>query len=222
MNSNKFVALIPCAGVGSRFGGDVPKQYVKLINDRTILENTLTAFINHQDISVIVVVVGSNDTYIDAISDRINSDKLLVLRVGGATRFDTVKNGLNHLSLLSSDWVLVHDAVRCFISQELIDRLITQLKDDEIGGILAIPATDTIKYVDNGIIQKTIDREYVYLAQTPQMFRYGVLKESINQIDSNYITDEASILEACGKQVKIVLGASSNIKITNSSDIFIR
>ena len=215
----KLVALIPCAGMGSRIGYTTPKQYIK-INGSTILEHTISAFLKVKFIDEVVVVVAPNDNFIHDIVGILKEPKIKILRIGGKTRAQTVINGLSYIELNENDWILVHDAARCCIEPNLINEQIESLKNNDVGGILAIPAVDTIKYVENGVIRKTLDRANIYLAQTPQMFRYNVLKTALSTAENlDSITDEASAVEALGVKVKIILGDAKNIKVTNRDDI---
>lgn len=216
MAVSKHIVLITCAGIGSRFNTKVPKQYIK-INQVTILEHTINAFVKVAAIDEIAVIVNSHDNYIDHIEGL--PDKVKVLKVGGDTRAQSVINGLKTLRCENSDWVLVHDAARCCVSPDNIEKMILQLCQDKVGGILAIPATDTIKNVKNKIIDKTLPREEVYLAQTPQMFRYGVLLDALEKANLDQVTDEASAVEQLGLPVHICLGDTRNIKITYPTDI---
>ena len=208
--------LIPCAGTGSRFGRDIPKQYTK-IGNKTVIEHTLNAFLQLPEITEIVVVVSTDDTEIDKYT--LISPKIRVARVGSDTRAKTVFNGLNLLQCEANDWVLVHDAARCCISIQSIRYMLLQLSEDKVGGILAIPVNDTLKQIDNGLINKTVDRNNLYHAQTPQMFRYNVLHKALSSCDLESITDDASAVEALGLPVRLVLGELSNMKLTNQSDI---
>lgn len=219
---DKLIALIPCAGNGSRFGGELAKQYTAL-GGKTILDYTLQAFLAVPDISHIVLVAGAGDTHINhylALSPQITC-----LKVGGVTRAESVVNGLvamqGMLKVQPQDWVLVHDAVRCCISPMLILKLINQLKSSDVGGILALPATDTVKQVSGKFITRTLKREQIYLAQTPQMFRYTLLKEALQNGDLSQITDEASAVEGAGHKVQIIESDPSNFKITYKEDSYV-
>lgn len=214
--SKRFIALIPCAGNGSRFGSKIPKQYSK-IGDKTILEYSLQAFLQVEEIAQIVVVASAADEYIEQYIP--SSDKIIVHYVGGDTRAKSVINGLSCLSCDESDWILVHDAARCCITPQLITDLITQLSDDNVGGILAIPATDTIKAVKDKVIERTIKREMIYLAQTPQMFRFNILWQALSKLDLNNVTDEASAVERLNLPVKIIQGSVANLKVTYPLDL---
>lgn len=219
MNNPRYVVLIPCAGTGTRFSYNFPKQYSKIL-DKTILEYTLTAFLDCEYIDEIAIVVNHADQYIGEILNKINNVKIKKLDVGGKVRAETVLNGLNQLALNEFDWVLVHDAARCCITTEMVNKQINILKNDAVGGILAIPVTDTIKYVDNQIIQQTLIRQKVFLAQTPQMFRFGILKSALALAKClNLVTDESSAVEAMNYAVKIVEGSINNIKVTYQEDL---
>ena len=215
--SNEIILLIPCAGYGTRFGLDVPKQYVYL-QDITILEHTLNKFLEIAKIKKIYIVAQKDDQYIDKYSTI--STKINILKVGGDTRAESVFNGLFHINANHDDWIMVHDAVRCCITQNLINKLINELKDDSVGGIVAIPVVDTIKKVSiNGDIN-TIDRTSLYLAQTPQMFRFGLLKQALSYTKGlKHFTDEASSIEELGYKIKLVEGCITNIKLTSVDDL---
>ncbi|MBP9743186.1 MAG: 2-C-methyl-D-erythritol 4-phosphate cytidylyltransferase [Burkholderiales bacterium] len=212
----KTIVLISCAGNGSRFGSDIPKQYTK-IGAKTVLLHTLEVFIGMSEINQIIIVVNPNDQYISDYADI--SPKITIAKVGGVRRIDSVLNGLKQLKCLDNDWILVHDAVRCCITPFLVRNLINQLINDPVGGILAVPVTDTVKLGNNGRIINTIERNQVYLAQTPQMFRYGVLLAALTNPGLDHITDDASCVEQLGKIVHLVEGSYQNIKITHPHDI---
>jgi 2-C-methyl-D-erythritol 4-phosphate cytidylyltransferase len=217
MMQPKIIVIIPCAGRGSRFESDIPKQYHK-IGSQTVLEHTLNKFINLEIIKAIYIVSQIDDKYCNNYANL--SSKISILQVESDSRAMSVKKALAQIQLDDQDWVLVHDAVRCCISQQAIIRLITQLYDDAVGGILAIPVTDTLKTTDNKQqIITTLDRSLIYLAQTPQMFRYAILKQSLLNCDLNKITDESSSVELLGHTSKIILGEVSNIKITTPGDL---
>lgn len=221
-NNNKFIVLIPCAGYGSRFGMDIPKQYAKILN-KTLLEYTLDVFLSIKQIHQIIIVANPNDSYIKRYETL--STRICIQYVGGETRALSVLNGLYKVSCSPDSWVLVHDAARCCITSNLILNLLKELQNDPVGGILAIPAIDTVKVVENNnIIKKTIPRNHIYLAQTPQMFRYQILftalKSCINNCINKYnLTDEASAVETLGLPIKIVMGSCQNIKVTYPEDL---
>ncbi len=214
--------LIPCAGTGSRFGADVPKQYLEISPNKCILDYTLQSFLAVEEISEIAIITSQNDVLIDSVIARYNDVRLSVHKVGGDTRAKTVVNGLRAMSLaVADDWILVHDAARCLIKPDLINRLINELRDDAVGGILALPVNDTVKKVVGGVIQATLDRKQIYLAQTPQMFRYSILHSALMECDLDAVTDEASAVESGGFVVRVVCGDSTNIKITHPHDLLL-
>lgn len=215
--ANNYHVLIPCAGHGSRFGSDLPKQYQPLLN-QTVLDWTLNAFLDCHQISSITVVHTANDPRIVDYARRY--PKVSFVAHGGATRAESVINGLKALAIAENDWVLVHDAARCCVDVRDVAKLIDKLSLSKVGGILASNATDTIKLVtDDLTIQKTIDRKNVYLAQTPQMFRYNLLLNALEKSDLNIVTDEASALELCGYSVQVVKADYPNLKVTYAHDL---
>ena len=212
--------LIPCAGTGSRFGADVPKQYLEISPNKCILDYTLQSFLAIEEISEIAIITSPNDVMIDSVIAHYNDVRLSVHKVGGDTRAKTVANGLRAMSsAVADDWILVHDAARCLIKPALIHQLIDELRNDVVGGILALPVNDTVKQVVDGVIQATVDRQQIYLAQTPQMFRYSILYDALITCDLDSVTDEASAVESLGFTVKVVCGDHTNIKITYPHDL---
>ena len=170
-----------------------------------------------------LLVAKSNDEYIDSYQKL--SPKISIKKVGGSTRAESVLSGLNVLECEDDEWILVHDAVRCCLTSELLNKLITQVTNNNQGGILASAAIDTIKSVTRSeneiLIEQTLPREQIYQAQTPQMFRYNILKKSLENTDLKYITDEASAVEKLGVPVAIIEGCSSNIKVTKPIDRYL-
>lgn len=222
--TNKKIVILPCAGHGSRFGNTTPKQYT-LINGKTILEHTLNVFLPLTQIDQIIIITAPNDQYIDnlfstQLSNLTNHTKIQILKTGGPTRAQTVKNVVGTLDCKSNDWLLVHDVARCCITAGAVLRQISELENDAVGGILAIGAADTIKQSKNGqVIDETLDRSTIYQAQTPQMFRAHILKDALNCTNIDLITDDASAVEQTGRSVKLVEGERENIKITYPVDI---
>ena len=222
MNIKKNIwVVIPAAGVGKRMESDTPKQYLKL-NDKTIIEHTLTLFAQHEFISEIVVVISKGDEYWASLN--IDLSKPLHVADGGKERSDSVLNGLKLLEGKASDndWVLVHDAARPCLRQEDISLLIDTLKEHNVGGILAVPVRDTMKRsFDNNNIKETVERENLWHALTPQMFRFSMLKIALESALKNkdIITDEASAIELAGHQPVLVEGHADNIKITRPEDL---
>lgn len=212
-----YIALIPAAGVGSRMGNNVPKQYLE-IHGKSVIAHTVQAFINSPQITHTYIVVSANDTFID--SSLPQQERSTVLRCGGSTRAETVTNGLHFLLenklVGKDDWILVHDAARPGLTRQLIENLIQQIKDDDVGGLLALPVVDTVKRVVEGRVQ-TISREGMWLAQTPQMFRANNLLSALKQAPA--VTDEASAIEFMGGSPKLLEGHAHNRKLTMPDDI---
>jgi 2-C-methyl-D-erythritol 4-phosphate cytidylyltransferase/2-C-methyl-D-erythritol 2,4-cyclodiphosphate synthase len=214
-------AVIPAAGTGSRFGADYSKQYAG-INNATVLEHSAAALLQQKCLQKIVIALHADDTQ-GAQLPLLQHEKIIFV-CGGAERTDSVLQALLYLREYAEkdDWVLVHDAARPCLSVSDLQKLIDTLRDDQVGGILAVPATDTLKKInENDGINSTIDRSVVWQAQTPQMFRFGLLLESLQQVQQKKLmtTDEASAIEACGYTAKVVLGSRSNIKITYPDDL---
>jgi 2-C-methyl-D-erythritol 4-phosphate cytidylyltransferase len=227
-------ALIPAAGIGARVGGNIPKQYLPLAG-KPMLQYALDTFAAGAAIAHTFLVVSADDGYIDdflATQPQL-AGKLTVLRCGGATRQDSVLNGLQAVSaqLAADDWVLVHDAARPGLTAELLDRLIRELHDDDVGGLLALPVVDTLKrsggapeqQEPRGRVQATVPRDALWAAQTPQMFRYGLLTRALEQAHAQNrvgdITDDASAIEMLGLQPKLVEGSPRNFKVTLAHDV---
>lgn len=221
--SNKYV-IIPAAGIGSRMGLDIPKQYYKLINGKTILDNTLEKFVKDPFFDKVIVAVSEDDNHWSN-SEYYNHPKVQFC-IGGITRFHSVYNSLKIINdRKSDDWIFVHDAARpCVNIQDVITLYNQTQKSHTQAGILAIRAFETVKKVAiKMIIAKTIDRQDIWLAQTPQLSRLGQLEKAFdfcytnNLIDK--ITDEASALELYGINPIVVEGSRKNIKITTQDDL---
>ena len=214
-------AVVPAAGVGKRMGSDIPKQYLEL-NGKTILQHTIERLATHPAIAGIIVAVSEDDAYWPSL--QLNISKPLLKVNGGSERCYSVLNALQALKQQASDndWVLVHDAARPCLRQADLDKLITQLKDDEVGGILAVPVRDTMKRADaRQHIVQTVDRNQLWHALTPQMFHIGVLYDALQSAldKSTLVTDEASAMELAGLKPKLVEGHADNIKITRPEDL---
>jgi 2-C-methyl-D-erythritol 4-phosphate cytidylyltransferase len=213
----EFHALVPAAGFGARMGDDLPKQYLTLAGKPMIFHalNTLCAC---PQISTVFVVLSPDDTLFHRYDWTQFGDKLQTLYCGGETRADTVLNGVLASEVEPEDWLLVHDAARPCLTEAHLLKLINELKDDAVGGILAVPLADTLKRSDAvQRIQQTENREQLWQAQTPQMFRAGLLAQALQQCKS--VTDEASAIEALGMHPKLVAGDSSNFKVTYPQDL---
>lgn len=221
--SSRFFALIPCAGTGSRSGAPLPKQY-RTVAGRDLLHFTLAAFDACNEFAQTLVVIAPDDAHFDA--RRFAGLRFAVRRCGGVSRQASVRNGLDALAEFGAtdgDWVLVHDAARPGITPALIRSLIAAVKDDPVGGIIALPVADTLKRVDGQSgerIARTESRNGLWQAQTPQMFRIGMLREAIEraQQDGHDLTDEASAIEWLGHAPRLVQGSLRNFKVTYPED----
>ncbi|MED7787980.1 2-C-methyl-D-erythritol 4-phosphate cytidylyltransferase [Francisella sp. 19X1-34] len=220
--SNKYT-IIPAAGIGSRMQLDIPKQYYKLANGKTILDNTLEKFIENPFFDRIFLALNSDDEFWSQ-STFYNHPKINTC-IGGETRFESVYNGLKAINGSSDDWVFVHDAARpCVDIQNIIELYESTKASHSQSGILAVKAFETVKKVGiKNIIVNTLDRNNIWLAQTPQLSRLGQLERSFDFCYSNdliaKITDEASALELYGINPIVVEGSRKNIKITIQDDL---
>jgi len=225
--------VIPAAGVGKRMKADRPKQYLPLFG-KTVLEHTLQRFMTHPNVVGIVLVVQEDDPYWAALEPLINTDKPLHIANGGKERADSVCNGLqmlhNTLNIPNDSWVLVHDAARPCVTHEEITRLLktVQQHPQTVGGLLALPVRDTMKRQQianpnqtSVLVSHTEEREGLWHALTPQMFRLGTLLEALSQalITQQMMTDEASVIEWRGFSPLLIEGFASNLKITRPADL---
>ena len=215
-------AVVPAAGVGSRMGSVIPKQYLTL-NGRTVIEHTLSRLLDHPRIAGVCVALSPDDQWWSQL--EIVSDPRILTVEGGRERCHSVLNGLNRLSGIAPavDWVLVHDAARPCVRLSDIDTLIDQSIESGIGGLLATPVHDTVKLamVDSQVVENTVPRERLWRAFTPQMFRVNQLGSALESaISSGHtVTDEASAMELAGYRPLLVEGAGDNIKITRPEDL---
>jgi 2-C-methyl-D-erythritol 4-phosphate cytidylyltransferase / 2-C-methyl-D-erythritol 2,4-cyclodiphosphate synthase len=208
-------AIIVAAGRGHRVGGDIPKQYLD-VGGMSILRRTIEVFIENPLIDYIQVIIHPDDLelYQNAIGDIELPDPVH----GGDTRQKSVLNGLEAISELMPEYVYIHDAARPFLHQDTLNKLIDEV---EIHGavIPAINVTDTIKYMTEDHINSTIDRNFLYRAQTPQAFRYKAIFMAHRRQENKDLTDDSSIAEQSGLQVRIIEGSEDNFKITTAEDI---
>ena len=222
MNVDNYYLVIPASGIGKRMKSEIPKQYLKLGNDLTIIDQCLKTLLEVDEIKGFVVSLSEKDTLFKS-SIYFKHSKILATAKGGKERFHSVLNALNSLSSVAkpNDWVLVHDSVRPCVKKTDIEVLINEVSNHQTGGILVTSVVDTIKQVSNDGEVSTIDRKKLYKAQTPQMFRFGILKDALDNALKlgNHITDESEAIENLGYSIKIVIGSSSNIKITQIDDL---
>lgn len=217
-----FWAVIPAAGVGARMAADRPKQYLQL-GGRTILEHSLNCFLDHPSVKGVVVSLAADDPFWPGLPCA--NDPRIQRANGGRERADSVLNALLLLhaqGAADSDWVLVHDAARPNLARSDLDRLLLELADDPVGGLLAVPARDTLKRVDaNGRVSATVDRSTIWQAYTPQMFRLGALHRALadSLVADVAITDEASAIEWSGQAPRLIEGRNDNIKVTRPEDL---
>ncbi|NOT14935.1 MAG: 2-C-methyl-D-erythritol 4-phosphate cytidylyltransferase [Methylotenera sp.] len=213
----RFHVLIPAAGSGSRMASELPKQYLSLLGE-PLLTHTVRLFTQSEQIASVHVLVSEQDTH---WLQLMFPSKVQVHPQGGETRAQTVLNGLRCMQgqVAEDDWVLVHDAARPGLTLALLHQLIETLEHDAVGGLLALPLADTLKRSDhNGCVVETISREALWQAQTPQMFRYTLLKIALENFKGQ-ATDEAQAVEALGFAPKLVVGALRNMKITYPQDL---
>ncbi|NJR72069.1 MAG: 2-C-methyl-D-erythritol 4-phosphate cytidylyltransferase [Gammaproteobacteria bacterium] len=227
---SKIVAIIPAAGSGTRMGETTPKQYLE-INGVPMIFHTLRAFVQVARIQQIAVVIASDDADWNGLNNKFGaslSAKLVVFRVGGATRALSVLNGLHELAdhYTANDWALVHDAARPCITTAMIEQFLDVLmnenaqenKPEIIGGLLALPVADTLKLGgSNDVVERTVSRSNLWRAQTPQMFRLHTLIAALAQAPT--ATDESQAIEALGHKPLLVMGDSANLKVTYATDL---
>lgn len=213
-------ALIPAAGHGARMGSEVPKQYQDL-GGKPLMHYAVDVLCMHRSVKQAFVVLAPQDERFRHYDWRAYQGKLEPLYCGGGTRAATVLNGLTAMAdtVEPDDWVLVHDAARPCLTGALIERLLSELAGDKVGGLLAVPVADTLKRADaSQRITATVPRAGLWQAQTPQMFRYRLLLEALRRADISQVTDEASAIEQLGLQPRLVMGASTNLKVTWPED----
>ncbi len=215
-------AVVPAAGVGSRMASDTPKQYL-VIGGKTLLEHSVLSLLQSSSVAKVVVALHADDT--GAATLPVMSDPKVRAVTGGAQRSDSVLAGLNELQALGAgadDWVLVHDAARPGLRTALVEQLITRVASSNVGGILALPITDTVKQDDGqGCVKATLDRSSLWRAQTPQMFRLGELMAALEAAakDAVEVTDEAAAMERAGHPVQLINGEPGNLKVTKPADL---
>lgn len=222
-----FHVIIPAAGTGNRMAAVTPKQYLPLCG-KPMIAHSLQTFLSSSRIASVHIALSKDDDFWSALNltedGHLTEDcRLHIHQTGGNTRAETVLNTMIaiHHQVGDSDWILVHDAARPGLTSDLLNTLLDSLFDDAVGGLLALPLADTLKQSNNEQrVQQTIPREALWQAQTPQMFRYGLLKRALESF-SDSPTDEAQAVEALGLQPKLVVGSLMNMKITYPQDIIL-
>ena len=210
--------VVPAAGSGTRMNQTLPKQYLPLL-DKTIIEHTIEQLLAIKRIEGVFVAIQKDDNHWPSLA--IAKHPKVSTVTGGASRGDSVLNALDALPAGNNRWVLVHDAARPCVTLSDIERLIQKVIGSSCGGILATPVVDTLKQTSHGKIVKTIARDLMYQAQTPQLFAVDTLVAAINKAHQQKltITDEASAIELEGIMPIIVEGSPRNIKVTVNSDL---
>ena len=201
--------------------GSTPKQYLKL-GDRTMLEHSIDALLTDGRIDRVFVVVAPDDSHWKELD--IDAERVEFLPVGGTLRAETVRNGLVAIASRTADddRVLVHDAARPCLAEDDLARLIDEIGEDDAGGLLALPLADTLKRGADRRVAFTLEREGLWCAQTPQLFRVGSLRAALTSLETLHeLTDESSALERSGHSPRLVAGAASNLKITTADDLLI-
>lgn len=214
-------AIIPAAGVGKRMGANIPKQYLEL-DGRPVIDHTVERILLHPRIDGVYVALGKDDGWWEDTEFAGHPD--LVRVEGGAERCHSVLNALVALAgrAAPDDWVLVHDAARPCVRRRDITRLIDTLADHPVGGLLGMPVRDTMKRTDDtGLVEQTVERENLWHAFTPQMFRLGALHDALERALAAgvVVTDEASAMEWAGQRPLMVEGSPDNLKITRPEDL---
>lgn len=218
--AQRWWAVVPAAGHGKRMAADIPKQYLS-IGGETLLSRSVKRLLKSARLEQIVVAVARDDSRWHEL--EILSDVRVSVVIGGAERADSVLAGLLALKDASDDdWVIVHDAARPCLSSGALRAMLMTLANDPVGGIMAVPVADTLKQSDkHRKISATIDRSSLWAAQTPQMFRYGLLRDALQgaRASGQQVTDESSAMELAGHSPRLFPGSSHNIKITYAADL---
>ncbi|THF66143.1 2-C-methyl-D-erythritol 4-phosphate cytidylyltransferase [Pseudothauera nasutitermitis] len=215
----RHFAIVPAAGSGTRMGADKPKQYLPLLG-RPLIHHALATLCAAPDIDRVYVVLSVGDAEWMRHDWSALGPKLVPLFCGGPSRADSVLAGLRAISgeAAQSDWVLVHDAARPCLAPWHIDKLVRELAHDEVGGLLAVPVADTLKQADgHRRVAATVPRDRLWQAQTPQMFRYVMLRRALES--AHGVTDEASAIEAAGLHPRLIEGDATNLKVTFPLDL---
>lgn len=213
-----IAVIVPAAGQGTRMGDGQPKQYLPL-NGVPMLQHVLSKLLALGPSRLVVAIAPEDEAF--AGLPVASSCRAVV---GGSTRADSVKNCLADLDLSTDDWVMVHDAARPCVRVDDIARLVQAVSNDSVGGILAVPVVETVKRsADDTRVDETVSREGLWLAQTPQMFRYGLLREALDCAgrEGVTVTDEASAVEWMGHAPLLVEGHRDNLKVTTPEDMML-
>jgi len=218
-----YFALIPAGGGGTRMGAEIPKQYLMLAG-RPLIRHSIETLLSLPEVLRVFVVLAPDDAYWSQFDWAVFGERLLACRCGGATRAESVANGLAAIEteISEDDWVLVHDAARPCLTRAQLEKLLLEVAGDPVGGLLAVPVADTLKRGQRLAkgemrVAATTPREGLWQAQTPQMFRYGMLRRALAAFPE--VTDEASAIEATGRQPLLVPADATNFKVTWPLDL---
>lgn len=217
----EYWAVVPAAGRGTRMGGALPKQYLSLAG-QPVVQRSVAALLAWDQLAGLVIALAPDDHHWQALD--IADDPRVQVVVGGDQRSDSVFAGLEQLAdrAAADDWVLVHDAARPCLRGADLRRLVAELADDAVGGLLAVPVAETVKRGDaQSRVSETVPRDNLWLAQTPQLFRFGLLREALQSARDQglAITDEAAAVERSGAHPRLVVGDPGNIKVTRPEDL---
>lgn len=213
---SRTAVIIVAAGRGQRFGSETPKQYLS-VHGQTLIHHAVSAFVNHPRIDTVVPVIHPDDA--EPLRKALKGLDYMTPVAGGATRQQSVLNGLEALAGLAPDMVLVHDAARPMVSARLIDRVLDGLECAP-GVIPALQVVDTLKRVDDsGLITDTVSRDGLWRAQTPQGFLYPALLTAHRRVAGQSLTDDAAVMETQGHAVALVVGEETNLKVTTPEDL---
>lgn len=216
---SKVHVIIPAAGRGSRLGKPIPKQFSR-IGNKTILEYIESVFARATSIKSVFIALNPKDKTLTKSNNEF-SKKTTILFTGGKNRAETVQNSLLEINnqIDEDDWIMVHDAARIGITEIIINQFIEEVSSDKVGGVVAVPIADTVKKVNKKLeIVATEDRDILWLAQTPQMFRNKILKKALKNFQG-IPTDEAEAIEALGLKPRLFRGNAQNFKITYPEDL---
>lgn len=214
----KVFAVVPAAGCGQRMGSDTPKQYLPLLG-KPVIAHSLDALLAVPAIKQIMVVISEDDPEWNVLAR--SYDERVQSVIGGPERAYSVMNAINALPAAAEDWVLVHDAARPCITPVMIESMLVGMENDAVGGLLALPVTDTLKLGAGDCVTQTLDRTGLWYAQTPQMFRYGLLEPALASALAAgvIVTDESAAMERAGHAPRLLMGSVSNLKITRPMDL---
>ena len=216
----RYHVLIVAAGAGSRFASKIPKQYA-LLEGRPVLQHAIDRLAAGLPSTGITVALAPDDRWYEQAIDKQNG--VTPLRCGGATRATTVRNALAALTdAEDDDWIVVHDAARPLVDRASLARLQHEMGSDDVGGLLAVPVVSALKRADDsGRVAATQPRERLWQAQTPQMFRFGVLRSALAQPGADIAVDCAQAVENLGLRPRLIAGSANNLKISYPEDLML-